>query len=911
MTIRATLRSPRPSRPPRRRFKVALSSTTGAGTVFLWVIAQGAQGGLLVLLASTAAVLGGVSAVSGYSSMHRPRTTRPLVDGTDDAIYVPPSNVPASSRYFRGRNSELDAVSRALGPNEPSDGVRVCVVHGRGGLGKTQLAITYAKRWSDEHQSLVWWLYASSYERLLGELLDLAACLDIPDHSSKSVILNKLWGRLRDYPGWLLVYDNVQGDSLGPLNEEADDVRPSLVPTVGNGAVLVTTQRREGWEDLRGASVEPIALPDMDAEDGLALLRARIGAADDERALRDLGAQLHWLPLALTQAASYIADAQISVEDYLHRLPDHSVGSPATTYRLSIERICADEPVAEDLMRLCSFFAPEDVREETLLQHLTVIPSPLREVMEDQAAFNRVVRRLSDHSLFSRSGDRRATGVVYAMHPQVQASVRTAMDEQTRLQWSQTVVLLLEAAFPHAPDRLSERAACEGLMPHVEAVCEAMTQEAQEGLSARDAGTLARLLHRAGAYQDNRCDWVHALEYFKREATLRETRPGDVLNLATARLAVARQHYLLARIDVAEAHCRLALDQCLQRPNDATFLPLQAQCLRQLGGILLENIQFDKALNAVGQAIQIYEQHGAEWQGLDRAAAEEEAGLIHRNAGALTEARACFESAEKSIPESSRGEPEEYVVFCAGLRRDEGILRQDSGELMLAAENLSAALSKFRENRGADDFETSQVAKFLADIRRRQGEEARYRADTTHNPFIRRRRRREALAYLREAADLLDPVVELHRKRSSAEGHKYAACLNKLGSLQHAQGQTEQALETLREAESIYLAKYGPEHHYLAKTLSRLGPVLLSAGDRPGAEETLLEAKKIFTTRLGMNHPSLVAVYERLVLCTTDADRIAEYRADAQKIRDRIRAEEVAAAQTRNRTAGGPTPPPS
>lgn len=222
------------------------------------------------------------------------------------------------------------------------------------------------------------------------------------------------------------------------------------------------------------------------------------------------------------------------------------------------------------------------------------------------------------------------------------------------------------------------------------------------------------------------------------------------------------------------------------------------------------------------------------------------------------------------------------------LRRDTGIVAQDRGDLETAERELSEALSAFRANRGADDFETSQVAKFLADVRRRQGEELRARARGTYNPLLWRHLRRDSRARLREAAELLAPVVELHRKRREAEDHKYAACLNKLGSLQHAQGRTAQALRTLREAEGIYVARYGRGHHYRAKTLSRLGPVLLTAGDRPGAQDTLHEAERIIRGRLGDVHPSLSAVYERLALCTTDAQRAADFRTRAQDIKDAI-----------------------
>ncbi|MGP4012703.1 tetratricopeptide repeat protein [Streptomyces sp. 4N124] len=884
----------------RRHLKTALSSVTGAGAVFLSVMAQDTQGASLVWLASGAGLLGGVSAVSGYF-VHRTRSApSPARAADEDPLYVPPSNLPSSSRYFTGRKDELWAISAALKPQERNGGIRVAVVHGLGGIGKTQLAATFAENRLESGPSLVWWLASSSYERLRSELLELAACLGIPEHASQAVVLNRLWGRLRDTRGWLLVYDDVQDDSLGPLHDDPEDPRPSLLPRAGQGEVLITTQRREGWDELR-ARTTVIELHDLGADDGLAFLRARTGATHhDDEALRELGTRLHWLPLSLEQAGAYIAQAEISVREYLHRLPEDPAGRAAATFRLAIERVTAVEEVAEDLMRLCCFLASEDVRQDMLMSNPDMIPSPLREVIQDRAALNRVARRLSNYSLLRRSGDKESGTVAYGMHPQVQRFVRQRMDEEARLVWSQAAVRLLETAFPEMPQQLRQRTVCEELMPHVEAVMDELVWAASEdgdGVygAALDPYALARLLHRVGEYQEHRCDWAGALDLFEREATLRELygRDADDLGRTTALLAVARQRYLLADLDAAEEGCRRALEECRGHRDDPAFLPLQAQCLRQLGGILREQISFDAALGAVTRAIVIYEGPGADWEGLDRAVAEQEAGMIHRNAGQLTQALERYARAEDRIPQNGSEEPREHTVFRAMLRRDVGIVAQDRGDLDTAELQLDEALTVFRTLRGPDDFETSQVAKFLADVRRRQGEELRERARASRRPLRRSRLNRQARAKLDSAQALLTPVVELHRKRRDTERHKYAACLNKLGSLQHAQGRTAEALQTLQEAEKIYADKYGADHHYRAKTLSRLGAVLITTGttlalstdDQVDAERALRLAEGIFRTRLGENHPSLVAVYERLALCTADENQAAEHRARARRIK--------------------------
>ncbi|MGW7241395.1 tetratricopeptide repeat protein [Streptomyces sp. NPDC054804] len=863
------------------------------------MIAQDTDGTRLVELASSAGVLGGISAISGYFAVH-PRAPQSVDEGADQGpLYVPPPNLPDPSRYFTGREQELRDIAKALRPGRRNGGIRIAVVHGPAGVGKSQLAAAYAEARLRHHRSLVWWLSASSYERLRSDLLELAACLGIPEHDSKNVMLNRLWGKLRDSPGWLLVYDDVQRGSIGPLDEGSEDSRQSLLPRTGHGEVLITTQQREGWERHRAVSVL-IELSDLGASDGLAFLRARVDGESSDGQLEKLGTQLHWWPLALEQAGAYIAGTEISVPEYLYRLPDLSKSRNvvAVTFRLAFERVTAADPVAEDLMRLCSFLASEDVRKDMLLRNPAVVPSPLRDVMEDPAAFNQVVRRLSDYSLLRRTGDSRLGTVTYAMHPQVQFQVRQDMDEESRMLWSQAAVQLLEAAFPQRPWQLDQRTVCEGLMPHVVAVTAELAWAADAGDhefgAARDPQALARLLHRVGEYQEHRCDWNRALDYFEKEAILRGLHADDDLGRTTALLSVATQRYRRAQLATAEEECREALLECESHADVPAFLPLQAKGRRLLGGILRERAKFTEALRAMEHAISMYESPEARGEDLDRAVAEQEAGMIHRNAGQLGKALERYQRAKELVPSRSSEEPRDHLVFLAMLQRDRAVVAQDRGDLDTAERELRSALVVFGANRGTDDFETSQVCKFLADVLRRGGEELRARARDTHHPMRRLRMMREARRRLDEADALLGPVVELHFKRRESEDHKYAACLNKLGSLRLAQGRHQEALDALLEAEAIYSRSYDAGHPYRAKTLSRLGAVLIATGgtvilstaEEVNAEQTLRLAEQIFRSRLGDQHPCLVAVYERLAECTTDAGRRAQLRGRARRIKE-------------------------
>ncbi|MEU6993664.1 tetratricopeptide repeat protein [Streptomyces sp. NPDC046465] len=809
--------------------------------------------------------------------------------GDTASAAFPPNNLPFRSRYFVGRTQEMARIERTLSPGKGTKGRRVCVLHGTGGIGKSQLATVYAHDKLEEH-SLTRWLNATSSDRLLCDLLELAALIGIAYHESKTVVLSRLWSWLRDHPDWLLVYDNVQLDGAeadsGPI-DRLQRLQP-LLPPEGVGKVLITTQQREGWT---GLCPDPVELTVYAEAEGIEFLRLRTGSAADERLAR-LGRLLGWQPLALEQAGAYIEQAEISVEsedfeDYLQRLSEQTADSDAKTFELAIERIGRQSPAAEDLLRLCSFLASEDVPRTTLFRYRSVLPDRLRLVMEDQLAFTRLVLKLVQHSLMTRHGDGRTEPVTYGIHPRVQIFIRSRLTGHERLEWSQAAVRLIEAAFPLAPEQLDSRLACERLMPHVDAVtAEPAWADDNDGElgAARDPEGLVRLLHRAGSYQSHRCDWKSALAFFAREVELRGLGTGSEHSLATAHLAIARQHYLLARLDPAEAACGRALALCDAHKDDDAFQQVRAQCCRQFGGILRERNRFREAGGYLEAALRIYEHQGSGWEVSDWAVTEQEAGMIHRNAGRLTAALDCYRRAGELISSGGSTGLEENVVFRAALRRDVGIVAQDRGDLDTAQTELTAAHAVFRSKRGEEDFETAQVAKFLADVERRKGQQCRAASRQARSPLRKRGLRAKAQAHLARAHELLGPVLTLLGERRATEAHTYAACLNKLGSLQWAEGHLNKAIDTLREAEAIYVTAYGPDHHYRAKTLCRLGPVLRAAGYRTRAEQELRTAEGIFVTSLGEEHPSLVAVYAFLADCATDPVRAADLRARADRI---------------------------
>jgi hypothetical protein len=135
------------------------------------------------------------------------------------------------------------------------DGSRGTVVlHGLGGIGKTQLTVAYAKRHKDRY-SAVFWLnikdeeslkqgFAKVAKRILRDhpLASRLSSVDMNGDLSEVVNAVKAWLSLPDNTRWLLVYDNYDNPKVaGNPDPGAVDIRQYL-PESYQGSVIITTR---------------------------------------------------------------------------------------------------------------------------------------------------------------------------------------------------------------------------------------------------------------------------------------------------------------------------------------------------------------------------------------------------------------------------------------------------------------------------------------------------------------------------------------------------------------------------------------------------------------------------------------------------------------------------------------------
>lgn len=151
---------------------------------------------------------------------------------------------------FVAREAELAEMHARLS----SDGSRRTVVlHGLGGIGKTQLSVTYAKRHKESY-SAIFWLNIKDEDTLKQSFTRIArqvsrehpsACLsngNTNENLDEIVNIVKEWLSLPGNTRWLMIYDNYDNPKLlGVTDPAAVDIREFL-PESYQGSVIITTR---------------------------------------------------------------------------------------------------------------------------------------------------------------------------------------------------------------------------------------------------------------------------------------------------------------------------------------------------------------------------------------------------------------------------------------------------------------------------------------------------------------------------------------------------------------------------------------------------------------------------------------------------------------------------------------------
>lgn len=235
----------------------------------------------------------------------------------------------------------------------------------------------------------------------------------------------------------------------------------------------MVTSRNSQWS-TRASSLE---VDVFSRPESISLIKRRSPRIPHEAA-DSLAEALGDLPLAVEQAAAWLAETGLSARQYLELFeikraelleaaPPVDRDLPAVAAcNISLDRLREDYPAALQLLRCCAFFAPEPIDCDffSAVRGISAPPA-LRAALDDPIKLSRAVREIGRYALAHI--DHRDSTI--QVHPLVQRALIEQMNPRERAETRHRAHEILANADPRNPQRPREWARYAALLPHVRA----------------------------------------------------------------------------------------------------------------------------------------------------------------------------------------------------------------------------------------------------------------------------------------------------------------------------------------------------------------------------------------------------------------------------------------------------------
>ena len=731
-----------------------------------------------------------------------------LPEGTDDApplVRFPGRvpkvwDVPPRNPAFTGRNVQLTRVRGEFAGGMA--GVQALV--GLGGVGKTALAIEYAHRFLADYD-LVWWISAERPDGVTAALAELGLRLglvggDITRTAQETVRL--LSAEDRPLPRWLLVFDHA---------DAPDEIREHLPPSGGH--VLVTSRNQE-WT----SQVDSVPVDVFPREESVRLIGRRAPGLAPEDA-DAVASAVGDLPLAVEQAAAWLAETATPVDLYLEQLTAQTTdvsfpGSVTATWNLSIARLREHSPGAARLLELCAFFSAEPISTSLLFTaEMLEALRPYDPTLQEKLLIGRLLREIGRFSLAVID----PAGGTVQVHRLLQDAIRSQLDEDQRLEARRVVHRLLAAARPDADEPVDDPETWprfETIWPHLKAA----------GVRDAEIPQARRLL-------------IDRVRYLEKRGLLSQARrlAEDLLVHWEQLLGEEDVQYLYLRgrlADVLRAEGKFTeardLDEDLLERQRAVLGPAHPHAYVTMSGLARDQAalgEYDTALDLAHAAHEGFEDIFWAYHPRTMAAAADLA-LALRAVGRYEEARALDEQTLNRRTETLGSDHPATLASAESLGTD---LRA-AGRYAESAELLGRTYETYRRVLGEDFPGSLRCARSLAVSLR----------------WMNR---------IHEARLLTEETLARYATLHESPTPDSLACELSLAIDLFTVGENQAALELGTRTLATYLRTMGTQHPYTLTALHNLGLLHRGCGDIEQAELVFAEVGRQLADTLGDRHP--------------------------------------------------------
>jgi tetratricopeptide (TPR) repeat protein len=855
---------------------------------------------------------------------------------TDSIIHNLP--YPSIGQTFKGRSRATREISEQLCMTRTTAITQPRAIHGLGGVGKTRLAVEYA--WDAlrrKRYRVAFFVRAQTAAMLEGDIAELAApnLLNLAEHGlpRQADVISAVTRRLSKSNDWLLIIDGVDSPSMVTFIRE-------YLAKLCTGHIIVTS-RLSNWPP----GIVEVAVDVLEPTDSVAYLLERtrgkrVASSEDEALALDLSGKLDGLPIALEQAASYIAHRRVGFRDYLDEFA-RARQEVLSWYRegevdYPVPVLAAWEATERQLgygeravLRISSFFASAPIPAKLFEAQPAVIGEAMQCIVEESGPIQ-IPTALSREKIRAMLGELTAFSMLkleadhVTVHRLVQDSVRLRIASEHYRLWLLLVLRSVDAEIPDEPRPHDFRSwsMWRVMAPHVDSI-------AQHADAAGIPFLVGSLKNALGTYFLARARFSEAEPLLRRALELDESSFGpEHVFIGRDLNDLGQLCHALNRLDEAEPMmCRALAIAEKEHGQRSVGVSL---CLNNLAGLLAQRGEFAEAERMYRQALSIAEEVcGQEHPDvairlhnlagllcltdrfseaepmMRRALAIDEAALgpQHPNVayrlfslGSLLVRTGHLEEAEPLLRGALEVDLSSLGVQHPNVARD----RRELARLLRQTNRLQEADLLFHQALESDEASFSsdhpQVVTGLQDAaaslraagRPREAEPLCRKlvglldqSDQPNGPEL--ASALNELAVTLKTLNRLDEAEPLYRRALTiaeqslgSQSTDVATYAHNLAVLLQEANRLQEAEELERRALGIDGAKWGPDHPHVARDLSGLAEVLRHQGRLSEAEDACRRAVDIAARSLGPGNDTLAVYLSNLSVIVQASGRLRE-----------------------------------
>ncbi|KAL3703899.1 hypothetical protein TMatcc_009589 [Talaromyces marneffei ATCC 18224] len=823
---------------------------------------------------------------------------------------------------FADRPEEMRRLEQVLLPHRQvqSEDYRqqVVVLHGLGGIGKTQLAAEFARKHQAAFTS-VFWLDGSSEDSLKQSIADYSGRIpegQIPETSRKysssangdlKAVINDFmeWLSKTENKHWLIIFDNVDRDYQQENDINAYSVS-NYIPEVDHGLILITT-RLANLQHLG----ETLQLETVDMSQAQAIFRKWYNQDFDPNDSNELLRLLDGLPLALAQAAAYMSETGASFSTYTrlykerwkdlmeieNTAPLRNYGNRSinTTWTVSYNAIRAKDEAAANLLLLWAHLDHKTLPfwilqagahgSSALAKNLSAW---LRDAAADEVGFLQVVRLLRSYCLI----DSLRGSSTHGTHPVVHEWAFHIQDKHQRAELSRLAVLVIGYAVPdkHATEYHQKQ---RQLFAHAESCIERMERATADTMTEVNE-EVSYALHMMGILLSDRGNlgkaekmYQRALEGYEKAwgpdhtSTLDTVNNLGLLYADQGKLTDAEKMYQRALEGYEKAwgsNHTSTLDTVNNLgnlyKNQGKLADAEKMYQRALEGkekawgpdhtSTLDTVNNLGLLYAdQGKLVDAEKMYQRALEGYEKAWGPDHTSILNtvNNLGLLYADQGKLEDAEKMYQRALEGKETAWGpdhTLTLDTVNNLGLLYADQGKLVDAEKMYQRALEGKEKAWGPDHTSTLDTVNNLGLLYTNQGK-------------------------LTDAEKMYQRALEGYEKAWGPDHTSTLDTVNNLGLLYANQGKLVDAEKMYQQALEGKVKAWGPNHTSTLDTVNNLGNLYAGQGKLTDAEKMYQLALEGYEKALGPDHISTLGIVNNLGNLYVDQGKLT----DAEKMYQR------------------------